>query len=234
MEPTTTPDYPRGITFEEVWASIKELRESQKETDRMLKETERIMKENAERQREETDRIAKENAERQKEIDRQMKETDRQMKETDRKIGDLGNRFGELAEHLVAPGIVERFMELGFHFKITAYSKYGPYDGYKVVEGGKVRAEIDIMLEDGNCMVAVEVKTRPVEKDIEHHIRRLEILREQKDGFGDKRKIRGAMAGAVFPEDVKEAALEAGFYVLVQSGDTMKIDIPQNFVPREW
>jgi len=31
-----------------------------------------------------------------------------------------------------------------------------------------------------------------------------------------------------------EAILEAGFYPLEQSGDTMKIDLPQGFVPREW
>jgi hypothetical protein len=209
MEPTT-PDYPRSIAFEEFLASMKELRESQKETDRQIKETERIVKE-------------------------LQKETALQMKETDRKIGDLGNRFGELAEHLVAPGIEERFRELGYHFEITSYSKYGPYGGSKVFdEKGRVIAEIDIMLDDDDCMVAVEVKTKPVKKDIEDHIRRLEKLREAKNRSGDKRKIRGAMAGAVFPAEAKRAAIKAGFYVLVQSSDTMKIDIPQNFVPREW
>ena len=35
----TTFDYERGLTFEQVWASIKELRESQKETDRQMKES---------------------------------------------------------------------------------------------------------------------------------------------------------------------------------------------------
>jgi hypothetical protein len=30
------------------------------------------------------------------------------------------------------------------------------------------------------------------------------------------------------------AALEAGLYVIVQSGDTMKLKIPEGFQPREW
>ena len=44
-ETNTQPDYPRGITFEQVWAAqmedreqLKELRESQKETGRQIKE----------------------------------------------------------------------------------------------------------------------------------------------------------------------------------------------------
>ncbi|MCL2127201.1 MAG: hypothetical protein FWH38_03005 [Treponema sp.] len=45
METAAIPDYPRDITFEQVWASIMELRESQKETDRQIKETDRQMKE---------------------------------------------------------------------------------------------------------------------------------------------------------------------------------------------
>jgi hypothetical protein len=64
----------------------------------------------------ETDRIIKETSLQQKETDRLIKETSLQMKETDRKIGELGNRFGELAEHLVAPGIVRRFNDMGYHF----------------------------------------------------------------------------------------------------------------------
>jgi hypothetical protein len=33
---------------------------------------------------------------------------------------------------------------------------------------------------------------------------------------------------------VKRAALKAGLYVIVQTGDTMKIDVPSDFMPREF
>jgi hypothetical protein len=68
--PTAEPDYPRGITFEQVWAAIMEDR----------------------------------------------KENDRLMKDLTIQMGGLHRSFGELAEHLVAPGIVSRFNELGYHF----------------------------------------------------------------------------------------------------------------------
>ncbi|MCL2044617.1 MAG: hypothetical protein FWG89_10815 [Treponema sp.] len=50
----------------------------------------------------------------------------------------------------------------------------------------------------------------------------------------DKRKIHGAIAGAVFGQEEKYAVIEAGMYVLEQSGDTIKMDIPHTFVPKEW
>ena len=47
-------------------------------------------------------------------------------------------------------------------------------------------------------------------------------------------RVGGAVAGAIFGTIEKKAAIEAGFYVLEQSGDTMKMDIPDDFVPRDF
>jgi hypothetical protein len=69
---------------------------------------------------------------------------------------------------------------------------------------------------------------------VKHHIKRLELLREHKDRRGDRRRICGAIAGAVFPKEGKEATIAAGLYALEQSGDTMKLSVPQGFAPREW
>jgi hypothetical protein len=65
-------------------------------------------------------------------------------------------------------------------------------------------------------------------------IERLKILREYKDVKHDGQKILGAIAGAVFLTEVKQLSLEAGLYVLEQSGDTMQIELPEGFVPKEW
>ena len=201
---TTTIEKPiptgEGLTFEKVWAMFQE-------TDRKMQETAQMVRENTV----------------------QMKETDRKMKETDRRIGELGNRFGELAEHLVAPGIADRFNELGYHFDGVIPGGYEIHD-----PNGKSVTQVDIMLENGDCIMAVEVKSRPRKQDIEHHIRRLEILRRYRSNKNDFRKIMGAIAGAVFGAEEKEAAIEAGFYVIEQSGDTMVINMPQDFVPGEW
>jgi hypothetical protein len=204
-------EYERGLTFEKVWTTIQE----------MSKAAEQRSKEMEQRSKE-TDRKFQE-------IALSFKETERFLKDIGQQIGGLHRNFGELAEHLVAPGIVKRFNELGFHFQSIAEGNY------KILKpNGTIRAEIDLLLENTQHIIAVEVKTKPTEWDIAYHIERLKILREHKDAQHDPRKIRGALAGAVFPREVKRLTLEAGLYVLEQSGDTMQIEAPEAFVLKEW
>jgi hypothetical protein len=163
-----------------------------------------------------------------KETDRQFKETDKKIKETDRKIGELGNRFGELAEHLVTPSIKEKFNELNFTFEQVSQN-------IEISDASKrCIAEIDILLENGDIVIAVEVKAKPLQKDVDDHVKRMEILRGRADKKNDKRKYQGAIAGAIMKDEVRDYAHKTGFYVIEQAGDTVKINIPKGFIPREW
>jgi len=242
-EETNMPDYPRGITFEQVWAGFMEDRKrqeefskrqeefskQQEETDRQIAKTGRQIAK-TDRQIAKTDRQIAKTGRQQAETDRQMKKTDRRLDRIDKIIGDLTNRFGEIAEHLVVPGIAKRFNELGYHF-----GQVLPGGSRILGEDGKIKTEIDIILENDESVIAVEVKIKPKVSDVEHHIRRLEIFREYRNKrHRDERKIMGAIAGAIFGKQEKTAVIEAGMYVIEQSGDTMKIDMPEGFIPREW
>ena len=88
----TQIDYPKGITFEHVWATLEKLAESQREAAKRQEETERQMKKSQE-------------------------ETDRQIKEIGKRFGDFTNTFGDVVEHLVAPNLLEKFKALGFDFE---------------------------------------------------------------------------------------------------------------------
>jgi hypothetical protein len=197
--------------FQETAAQMKE---SKAEHDRIIAETRESQKETAAR-------IAETTA--------QMKDTDKKIKELNNQMGGLHRSFGDLAEHLVAPGIAKRFNELGYHFDAIATGGMKIYD-----EHGETLAQIDLLLQNGDFTVAAEVKSKPREDDIDDHIKRLEILRQYMDKHHDRRIVRGAIAGAIFSEPVKKAATKAGLYVIVQSGDTMNIENPKGFTPREW
>ena len=155
-----------------------------------------------------------------------MKETDKKFRETDKLIGDLGHRFGELAEHMVAPSIMEKFNELGFEFDKSSQDIE--------IKDPSNYAEIDILLENGDIAVAVEVKAKAKQRDVDDHLVRMEKLRRNGVRRHDNRKLRGAIAAAIMTEEVREYALQKGFYVIVQTGDTVRIDIPKGFIPREW
>jgi len=158
-----------------------------------------------------------------------LMENREQMKETDKKIGELGNRFGELAEHLVRPGIVDKFNAIGFNFSEVSQERE-----FKDPKTKKHLAEVDIYLENGDIVIAVEVKAKLKKQDIDNHIERMKVLRRIAESKGDNRKYRGAVAGAIMTSETLNYAHDSGFYVIEQSGDTMKLDLPEGFVPRDW
>ena len=214
-----------ALTYEKLLVMFQETRLG-------IQETRLSMQEWTDRQMQERELQIQEHDQRIREGDRQMEEIRREIREmskaTDKKIGELGNRFGELAEHLVAPSIKEKFNELKFTFEQMSQ------DIEISDASGRCIAEIDILLENGDTVIAVEVKAKPLQKDVDIHVNRMEILRRRADARNDKRKYQGAIAGAVMKNEVRDYAHNAGFYVIEQTGDTVRINMPAGFRPREW
>jgi hypothetical protein len=194
-------------TFETVWAALQE-------TDRIVKEVGRKQEETAQ-QMKETDRI--------------VKETARQMKETDKRVGALTNRFGEVIEYMIVPNLISKFNELGYTFT-KAYRDTEIKD-----KKNDIFTEIDVFMENGDCVMIVETKTKPNSDDIDEHIERMEKLRVYADLHNDKRKYYGAIAGVVMGEGEKNYALKKGFYIIEPSGETFAITMPEGiYAPRAW
>ncbi|MDR2588387.1 MAG: hypothetical protein LBC67_03070 [Spirochaetales bacterium] len=168
-----------------------------------------------------------ETARRQEEIARRQEETDRLVRENSRQIGKLGNRFGEMIEYMVKPNLVGKFRELGFVFTKAA-SETDIKD-----EKNNIVAEVDITLENGEKVMIVEVKSKPVIEDVKEHIERMEKVRRYASLRGDRRKYLGAVAGMVIKANTQKFALEQGFYVVEPSGETFIITAPKGS-PREW
>ena len=163
------------------------------------------------------------------ESDRRMQKTERFLNRLGKQMGDLHNSFGEMSEHLVVPSIHKRFNKLGYHFGEVLPGGVKIYS-----DDGKIKTQIDIMLENDDTVMAIEIKSKVHEHDVEHHLKRMELLRDWRHKKNDFRKIQGAIAGAIFGALEKQATIAAGLYVIEQSGDTMKIDIPDGFIPREF
>jgi myosin heavy subunit len=215
---------------------IEEIRAILKETDRLTRETAESMKD--------TDRRMKETAESMKDTDRRMKEADRRMKEAEREIAEAGrlikensrqmglvqNKLGELVEHIVIPNINEKFKHFGYVFG-TPQRNVKFYD-----KNHSLIAEADIlMLGDAGFMIG-EVKTTLKKEDVDRHVKRLETIRNNAawPPIDGGRKRWGFIAGAIADEDVKEYARQKGLFVAAQSGDTIKLDVPDDFVPKTW
>jgi myosin heavy subunit len=251
-------ELPGRATYEEVWALIREnarelkemkeeARQEQKELTWQIKtlnaEVARELKETARQMKETDQRLAKQMQETDQQLAKQMRETDqrlaKQMQETDqrlekrgiyldRQLGKLGLRLGDVVEHIMSPKLHEKFAALNFRFSRS--SRNVEIRG----QNGRNLTEVDVLLENGDYVIAVEVKTRPSSSDIKDHIKRMEILRKVADEHNDKRKYSGAVAGAVVTPQVSAYALKNGFYVIVPSGETVSIEAPEGFNPRVW
>ncbi|MCL2557000.1 MAG: hypothetical protein FWE09_00815 [Treponema sp.] len=207
-------------TPEEIWAILRDVSKSQREFSEQMSEQ---MKENERRLKAEIEQREAYVAERAA----AERKRDEEWSRLNSKLGGIENTFGEIVEHLVAPGIADRFNDLGFNLALSSKN-------LELREGKRRIAEIDLFLESADSIVAVEVKAKPHLNDMDKHQARIETLRAYRSGLGDKRRILGAIAGAAFGAAERKAALDAGFYVIVQSGDTMAMDIPEGFKPREW
>jgi hypothetical protein len=192
-------------TQDEAWAAIRETQQAHKETEKAMRETEKALKKA------------------QDESWKAIRETQQAVKETQKNIGGLGNTLGSIVEHLLTPGLPQKFKKLGYSFNRIAT--------YKFAEG--VYAQIDGMLENGERAVAVEVKTPLRQTDIDDHLARMEKIRKYADEYGDKRQFMGAMAATIADGSSREYALKNGLFVIEPSGDDVKVTMPEGEV-RVW
>jgi len=207
-----------ATTADEVWQLLGELIQSQKETDRLLQE-----------QSQESDRRFQETDRRFQETDRRFRETERLLKEqsqrVDEQLGKLGNRLGEFVEWQVRPAAVRLFQERGID--VTELSSD------LSVQKGDEGLEIDLLVVNGSEAIAIEVKSKLTQADVDEHLERLDKFKKLLPRY-QSLKILGAVAAMVTPSEVARYAYRQGLFVIAQSGDNLVILNDQKFQPKPW
>jgi hypothetical protein len=178
-----------------------------------------------------------------------FKETDRKFSETDRKfaesaeqltrlektvervsnnVGGLNRSVGELVETLIAARLWEKFPQYDLK---RAYQRLPIYD-----EKAIRKSDIDILLVDAVLCMAVEVKRElDMIRDVDEHLKRMQLIRLYPPEQVNNKELLGAMAGGVVDPDVKNYAYECGFFVLELAGESVHlITPPEGFIPKKW
>jgi hypothetical protein len=217
-------------TADEVWQLLRELIESQKETDRGIKELRDAQKE--------TDREIKALREAQQETfrenDREIKalreaqrETDREIKELGKQIGGLGKKFGSFTEGMALPSM-ETLLREKFNMEVVSPS-------IRVRKDGK-ELQLDVFAySNGNLNTAyiVEVKSHAREEAIPQlHT----ILERFRTFFPEHqhRTLYGILAAVDISVELREKALQAGFYVARIHDELFELDTPETFNPKPY
>ena len=222
----------KGMTFEKFWALMMEDR---KKTEEDVAESRRRIDEifrKSEESRLKYERQAEESRLKSEESKRQVEESFKRMEKTvadlSANIGGINNTFGQMVEYMVSPHLGEKFAALG-------YILYGQSENRNFRKDGKVVAEADVFIECKDYVITVESKTKLTADEIDKHLLRMEKVRQCLDGYGDKRKLIGAVAAVVATDRSRDYAHAKGLYVICQNGESFSlVDPPENFEARVW
>jgi hypothetical protein len=236
-ENTQTRQPQRGLTFDDVWAALMELRDSQAEAkaehDRMIAEAAAQAKKSKAEYDEQQKKSKAEYDQRQKEYDEQQKkskaEYDERQKKLDARMDKLDDQLGGL--HRSVGDLIETLMA-GRHWeKFPKYNFSRMFQRIKILNDKKVViTEIDILLSDDEWAMAVEVKREPDKDDVKHHLKRMKLMRDYNLKEISGKKLLGAIAGGVVSPDVREYAQQSGFFVLELNGEQVSLlESPEGF-----
>jgi hypothetical protein len=171
--------------------------------------------------------LAASRAETEKALAASRAETERVIKDlsagVDKWIGRFGNKIGDMVEMILIPGVKKKLNEFGHDF-----NSLSPRKQY-FNKRGQIVAEVDLLLENGEEVMLVEVKTRFTLEDVKNHVRRLERLREHEAEFKIKDKVLfAAIAGLGIDSDAWEMASNLGMYIIemVESDSNVNIIKP--------
>ena len=168
-------------------------------------------------------------AEQQANYEKQQADYEKKWDRLEQNLGKLGNSYGDQIEAMFV-NLGTKFNELGYHFPKEANGTIKFLD-----EKRRVLAEVDRLLENGSVVMPIEVKAKLKKDDVDDHIKRLGIISRYNAVHNDNRKVLGAVAGGIVPQNVLEYAQKRGLYVLMQNGDSIEIaKMPSNFKPQEW
>jgi len=197
-------------TYDDILVLMKELFVSQKDTDRMFQDTDRKFQE--------TDRKFQE-------TDRKFQQTSREIRAVNESIGRLGNRLGDFVEEMVRPAAVRLFREQGIDV-------HEVHRGVEASRGGD-DIEIDLLVVNTSDVVAVECKSLLSIDDVNQHLASLNKFKKMLPTYAEK-KVMGAVAAMVLPDNVARYAYRQGLYVIAQSGDHLLIRNDTKFKPHIW
>jgi len=155
----------------------------------------------------------------------QSERTDRKLEEVGRQLGGLGNRLGEFVEGVVRPGLVRLFRDRGIDVRRTLRDVAGDKNG--------IALQIDLLVVNDADAVAVEVKSKLTDRDVDDHLERIGRFKALFPEFASKRLL-GAIAAMVVPDDAVRYAERCGLYVIGQRGDDAAFLNSEGFEPRAW
>lgn len=214
--------------FQATDARLAALAQAQARTDEQLKRTDEQLQRTDE-QLQRTDRrveeMAAEEMERRRRLENLLADLKVRVDRTTRNVDAITDKWGRFVEGIVAPAAKTLFAARGIAVHRVSHRVEGERAG--------LVTEIDVLVENDNDVVAIEAKSTLRQTDIDEHLERLGLIKTIFPKLAAMRLI-GAVAGVDVPPDVARYAYRRGLFVLLPSGETMRIANDAGFRPAIW
>jgi hypothetical protein len=174
---------------------VDNLSETVKETSRELRQTTRELNESLEK------------------TTREMRQTTKELAESvdklNKNVGGVNNSLGKVTELVLLPGLMENLnSQFGYQFDNISPNKI-------FTAGGNQYAEVDLFLENGEAVMAIEAKTRVKESEMNAFLKSLNELRQHEAKAGVVGKtIYAAVAGISFDNNARKLVAANGMYLV--------------------
>ena len=203
----TTEQQAEKLNFDKVWLMFQETDKKFQETDKKFQATDKKFQA--------TDKI--------------FQETDKQFKATDKKLRELERLFtghwGRLMESLVEGDLVKLLNDRGFAVTQLSPRVKRFYNNRQY--------EFDLIVENGEEVVVVEVKTTLKPNDVKEFIEELKNFKEVSPKYNNN-KVIGAVAYLTDEGNSARMAEKRGLYVIRATGNSATITNSPDFKPRAW
>jgi len=217
------------ITLEDIYAlfqvSQAEADRRAAEANRRAAEAEQRLAEAAQRAEQRADQRAAEAAQRSAAADRRMERLERIAANTSREVAGLTTRWGQFVENLVEPAVIQLFQARGINVQESTRRMKS--------RRPMAQMEIDIFAVDDDVAVAIEVKSRLAQRDVDEFIAKLGRFKLSFPHYADY-QVYGAVAGIEVDTGVDRYAYQQGLFVIQQRGDTVAIANDAAFRPQTW
>ena len=235
MSDTLIPNE-RPKIIDEIWATLDR-------TAKGLEEVKLIMKASAEESRLRQAEAAEESKRRQDEYEKRMAEWQARHEKWKEDFERVEKRTAKALEKVIDPVdyALDTLVDERLWEKFSAY----PYDlrrAHKSVmvyksDSSWQLTEIDLLLSCREWVMAIAVKHDEVEKsDVEHHVKRLKLIRDNPPAEAKGKKLLGAVAGEPVSQEARDFAFESGFFVVELKNENEDVELippPAGFTPTE-
>jgi len=147
---------------------------------------------------------------------------------------DKGNSDRFDFSHIYAEGpmstdkLIKIFADIGYSFDLWG-------DSMSLFEDGKLYVSSGPVLENSDVALIVEEIHHSTIDGVKNHLKRMDKICQHRRKHGVKKTFISAITDKTMSEDVRDFAHGQGFFVVIQTGDSISIaPIPEGFKPREW